>query len=427
MKIFIGKEQLVYSVPVNPATKKWGVYAIPRLWRDVTGKLIIRFNGEIDCGDTDNMQAAPNLYFVSEDNGKSWSPDVNGENKYPPDILNGIASPYVKTGDSLIAFRERKNLDKIENTVSQKEFMAPNGEAIVNSYRYGDISEKAKGMERLRYQSGKLTDVTPVTIDFPEREILVNKKGNNGHEFVDVEERVKQCIFKNNYFSSVIMLDDETLLAVSCGQHPDVNDHYSGVAYLVESNDMGLTWKKRSTIAMDAELPYGYTGDGHETTLTLTKSGVLMCAMRMDMSINPNIEKPICDTMIAVSKDNGFTWKKPFSVSDSSVTPQLVSFENGVTAIVYGRPGVHFKYTLDDGKTWSNSLSIIGKTLKEYRNDGVSDMDSKYSDTCSYSNVFVEKISEDTMLVLYTNMKYDEGDGVKHKSAFVRTVRFVNE
>ena len=72
MKVIIGEERLVYSAPVNEVTNKWGLYAIPRMWRDVSGKIIIRVNGEIDMGDTDNMQGAPNLFFVSEDNGKTW-------------------------------------------------------------------------------------------------------------------------------------------------------------------------------------------------------------------------------------------------------------------------------------------------------------------------------------------------------------------
>ena len=57
----MGEEKLVFSSPINEETKKWGVYAIPRMWRNIDGRLIIRFNGEIDCGDTDNMQVVPNL------------------------------------------------------------------------------------------------------------------------------------------------------------------------------------------------------------------------------------------------------------------------------------------------------------------------------------------------------------------------------
>lgn len=428
MNVIIGEEKLVYSVPINDKTIKWGVYSIPRMWRDISGKLVIRFNGEMDCGDTDNMKIVPNLYFVSVDNGKTWIQDPCGEQNYPIDILNGIGNQYAKIGTSTIAFREKKDRQSIKNIPVRKEFETPIGEAIVHSYKYGDIPDECKGVERLRYtDSGELADVLPVEINFPEREILINAKGHNGTEYVDVEQRVKQCIFKNPYFCSVTPLSDGTLVAVSCGQNPDVCDHYNGVAYLLASDDMGLTWKKRSTIAEDVNMPFGYTGDGHEVTLTRTGSGALVCAMRMEMSIHPDVATPICDTMIAISRDNGYSWETPFSISDSSVTPQVVSFENGIIAVLYGRPGVHFKYSADDGRTWSDSYSIIGKTLEEYRKDGVSDADSKYFDTCSYSNIFVEKIEKNTMLVLYNNAKYDEGDGKKHKAGFVRAVSFLND
>ena len=73
-------------------------------------------------------------------------------------------------------------------------------------------------------------------------------------ELGDVQEKLKQNIFKSPYFSSVIQLKDGTLVALSGGQNPDASGHYNGVAYLVESGDMGLTWKKRSTIAKDENL-----------------------------------------------------------------------------------------------------------------------------------------------------------------------------
>ena len=69
----------------------------------------------------------------------------------------------------------------------------------------------------------------------------------------------------------------------------------------------------------------------------------------------------------------------------------------------------------------------ISGTLEAYRKDGISDANSKYFNTCSYSNVFIEKLSENSMLVLYNNAKYDPGDGLHHKAAFVRTVTFTEE
>lgn len=427
MKVILGKEILVYSVPVNESTQKWGVYSIPRLWRDISGKLIVRFNGEMDCGDTDHQKILPNLHFVSQDQGITWMQESDGDSRYPCDILNGIGTPYTSVEGYTLAFREQSGRKPIHDAPHQKEFLMPNGEAIVYSYRYGDIPEDCKGMEQLRYTPDGKTEVLPVVIDFPEREILINTRGEMGGEYAAVEQRVKQNIFKNTYFSSVTPLPDGTLIAVSCGQNPAVHNRYCGAAYLLESSDLGRSWKKRSTIAESVDLPYGYTGDGHEVSLALTESGVLICAMRMDMSINPDLASPICDTMIAISRDYGYSWEMPFSIADSSVTPQAIAFANGITAVVYGRPGVHFKYSDDDGKTWSRPVSIIGKTLEEYRKAGISDGESKYFDTPSYSNVFVEKLSGDTMLVLYNNAKYDEGDGVPHKAAFVRTVTFSRE
>jgi len=62
-----------------------------------------------------------------------------------------------------------------------------------------------------------------------------------------------------------------------------------------------------------------------------------------------------------------------------------------------------------------------GKTLEEER-AGRSDFDSKYGDSVSYSNFFIEQLSRDSVLVLYNDLKYDEGDGVCHKATFVREI-----
>ena len=72
-KVTIGDKNLVYSPPVTPATKMWGVYSIPRMWRIPSGRLVIRFNGEQDCSDPSMMNAAPHLHFVSDDNGKNMA------------------------------------------------------------------------------------------------------------------------------------------------------------------------------------------------------------------------------------------------------------------------------------------------------------------------------------------------------------------
>ena len=140
------------------------------------------------------------------------------------------------------------------------------------------------------------------------------------------------------------------------------------------------------------------------------------------MSVNPLYDNSPWDTMLAISHDNGYTWEKPVSVADSSVTPHIEALKDGIVFLAYGRPGVHCKISCDNGKTWSNPYPIIGKSLEQERAEGRSDLESKYYDTCSYSNLFVEKISDDSVLVLYTDLKYDPGDGLHHKAGLVRKI-----
>ena len=62
------------------------------------------------------------------------------------------------------------------------------------------------------------------------------------------------------------------------------------------------------------------------------------------------------------------------------------------------------------------------KTLEEERKTGRRDVDIKYSDTSSYSNVFLEEISEDTVIVCYNDLKYPDENGVNTKACFVRKI-----
>ena len=424
-EVTIGEKRLVYSPPVTPATKLWGVYSIPRMWRLPSGRLVIRFNGEQDCSDPDMMNIAPHLHFVSDDDGKTWTFDPNGERNYDKAVLQSNAPPYLRLRDGkIIAIRSKENRKPIKNIPCDKEFLFPNIGCYNKAYPESSIPDECKGMELLTYlDATALPEVTPVYLSFPEWEIVVESKAYSEEGYFDIPNYIKPVHWRNAYISCLTELPDGTIGALVCGQHPDVYDHYCSAIYFVVSEDGGKTWNKRATTAAGIdEVPYGYGGDGHEVSLALTKDGTLVCAMRMDVSVSPKIATPICDCYVTISKDLGRTWCKPFPVADSSVTPQLITLDESVVILFYGRPGVHFKYSEDGGQTWSKPYSIIGKTLKEERAAGKSDFDSKYGDTVSYSNIFIERLSNDSVLVLYNDLKYDEGDGIRHKAAFVREI-----
>lgn len=418
-EVYMEPPVLVYSPPVNEETSKWGVYSIPKMWREPDGTLVIRFNGIEDNGLT--KQCVPDLYFISKDDGNTWEQDVDGKEHYDETVLSGINPPYLKlkSGD-IIAISFEKDCKPIENIPFEKEFIVPNGDSVIHTYQYGNVPADCKGVKLIKIRNGQ-KNVYDIKYDFPEREILVNAKGldRDKNVFVPVPEYVQSNFFWSSYMNGPVEMPDGTLLAIAHGQNPTISDRQCEEVYLVVSDDQGRTWKKRSTIASDVdEYPHGYGGDGGEISLTRATGGNLVCAMRMEMSTPEGFG----DTMIAISKDNGFTWSKPFSASDSSVTPHVVALEDNIVLLIYGRPGVHFKVSEDGGETWGEAHTLIGKTLTEERRAGRRDCDSKYFDSDSYSNTFVEKLSENAILVIYNDLKHLEDDGKLHKAAFVRKI-----
>ena len=414
----ISEPNLVYCAPNNELTLKWGVYAIPKMWREPSGDLIIRVNGEQDDGFT--RQLVPNLYFCSKDNGDTWENVVDGEQKYDLTALMGIDSPYYKckNGD-VIGFSYKKEALPISGVPFIKEYVTPNNGSVIRVYKYSDIPDECKGIKFIRVTNGEKI-VKDIDFDFPEREVAVNAKGNDDGEFLPVPEYVQSNIFWSPYMSCLKEDRDGNLIATSHGQHPEVFDRQCEELYLVESKDSGKTWSKKSLIASDKEkYPFGYAGDGAEHSITQTSNGDLLCVMRMELSTR---EEYFCDALLTRSKDGGKTWSEPVSVADSSVTPHVVALNDGVVILIYGRPGVHFKVSEDNGETWSDAYTIIGKTLSEELNLGKSCFECKYMDMDSYSNTFVEKISDDTILVLYNDMKYKGDDGQEHKATLVRKI-----
>lgn len=424
MSIKISEPRLVYAPQMNEAISKWGVYAIPRMWREPSGELVVRFNGEEDSSDVKNMQRAPNLYFSSSDNGESWVCCPNGNEKYNISVLTGIDPPYrkLKCGDTVFAESVR-GLPPIENIGFQKEFVTPCRDAVVHTYRWGDLPCECRRLMfgRISGENGRV-ERSETQMDFSEREIHVVYKANSGGEFIPVEECVNPHIFRLPYFSAISEVNGE-LVAVTCGQNPDVSDRYYTEVYLIVSYDGGKTWTYRSTVAGGiTEVPYGYGGDGMEVSLAADKKGDLYCVMRMDLSSDPRTDRDnITDTMLCISRDCGHTWSAPRAIADSSVTPHIIALED-VLLLIYGRPGVHVKFSTDRGESWSEPQTLIGKTLKEERENGRSDFESKYGDPDSYCNTFWEYISPREIIVLYNDLRYPDSLNVPTKAAFVRNI-----
>ena len=430
MKVEIVDKILVHSPPVNEYTQKWGVYCIPRLWRALDGTLVVRFNGEEDTDFTENMNSAPNLYFTSSDEGKSWQFCEDGAEKYDICVLSGWDSPYLKCSDGVTrAIRFKEKYEKVNGKAEPiKSFENSYNGAILAVYRQADLPKECFNCELLEYTDiTKAPKVTPISIDFPERELYAVAAAHDEEGILrEVDHHIKPHIFAMPFINCIFEMPDGTLGGLCYGQNPIVSDRYCLEGYFMVSEDKGVTWKKRGLITPNSQdYYYGLVGDGGEMTITVAQNGDLLCVTRTDLSTDHLANNTTCGARLFVSHDNGFTWEGGEEISDESVTPQLRTLKNGVIICAYGRPGVHFKYSCDHGKTWSEPVSIIGKTLKEELAQGKDYMTSKYWDTPSYSNLFAEVLEDDSVLVLYNNQKYDEGDGQNHKAAFIAVLKCV--
>ena len=428
MNVILHEPVPVYVAPVNPATQRWGVCAIPWMWRHPDGRLMIMINGNQDTHSPDHRQDVPNLFFASKDNGNTWEPLEQPSSYFPE--FTGSEPPYVRLKNgSWINFRLNKNRCPMTDLPPVRKVPSANLEHLCYIYRFGDVPDACIAAEVAVYTPDGVPDrVEPGSIDFPDfaLSLIGAAKYTDGKNVMVEEYRPIEELFAPQYHSiqGILELSDGTLAGIMFGQCHSVFDRAYGVIYLVVSEDGGKRWKLRSEIGpYDPELDFGYT---YENSLAIAPNGDLLVVMRTEHCVPKEVER-MTGVMFARSSDLGHTWTKPTAITDSSVTPHLVTLKNGVLVLVYGRPGVHIRYSTDSGFTWSEPISIIGKTLGEHLAAGDDYMDCKYWNMDTYANTFLYAISNDTVLLLYNDMKYQTGDGLNHKAALVRKITFLRE
>ena len=424
VKVTLHEPVPVHVAPVNAATQKWGVCAIPLMWQYPDGRHIIMVNGHQDTNSPYYEQEVKDAYYASSDGGKTWLPVENGEALKPP--FSGAEPPYVRLSDGTwLNLRMQEDLQPVTGEPIKK-ILSANREIHDYVYRWGDLPEEAKAFRFVTYDAaGKETGSFPAQLDFPELETSVIGDGilTDGQAVLETEympiQAPRLCAYR--VIHGIQPLPDGTLGGMTYGQDPDIADRPFENVYMVISEDGGKTWKKRGTVGIfDAEMDLGYT---YENTMTVAPNGDLLVIMRTEHCVPRDIQRRT-DAMFSRSTDMGRTWSKPVPLTDSSVTPHLVTLKNGVIVLVYGRPGVHMIYSTDNGYTWSEPVTIIGKTLKEHEALGDDYMDCKYWNMDTYANTFLSVVSDDTVLLCYNDMKYQTGDGLDHRATMAGRITF---
>jgi len=218
----------------------------------------------------------------------------------------------------------------------------------------------------------------------------------------------------------VTVLPDVTLLWAYASQHPALTDKFFLRSVCLASQDGGHTWRLRGIIADDpAAATRGYDS---EQSLARMPNGDLLCVMRTRLSNNAQDTHYLA---AARSTDDGYTWSAPFSLAEFCVTPHLLVLQNGLVALVYGRPGVHIRASADSGQTWSESLPLVGPSEAEWLAQPLEKWWAALFDhSCANTSVVIT--GPDRFLVAYSDFRYTGDDGNTHKAIKVREVKVAN-
>jgi protocatechuate 3,4-dioxygenase beta subunit len=156
----------------------------------------------------------------------------------------------------------------------------------------------------------------------------------------------------------VIQLLNGDLLSPMQGKFQGDTKHRAIVS---RSVDRGRTWRYQGTIAYNPkdsypELPGQYLGYA-EASIALLPNGQLLAVMRTQYTQYTGEYKPL---NVCWSDDLGKTWTKPVPTTPHlmNIHPNLIVLDNGVVACVYGRPGFHAVFSLDNGRTWQDRISF---------------------------------------------------------------------
>ena len=425
LDVRLRERQVLFVAPDNEGTRQWGVYGCPDMFRDEDGSIVVYDGGYMDTYDIDDSAKASAVAFRSRDNGliwEPWEPQASAT-----ELREGYGAPnkWFSLADGARVQFVPKGPPADLNALG----VTPRG-MVISANEYGlmgichaaDIPLTARTFT-VRYQpaGADTPEVADAVFDVPDWHVAATLKAKTGPAtWPDVRPSFSSLSHGGSglYHGAT---GQEALAEAADGAwisaivHCRATERNSTVFYellCVASTDHGKTWRARGVIVGRAGTTFGATEE-----FSLIRLGdELVCVDRMDQA---TVYDPHRYTVLARSSDNGFTWSAPERVASSSVTPHLVNLENGVVALVFGRPGVHVQFSTDGCRSWGALTSLIGKTAEEEVAAGRDLLDAMYRDTVSYSNTRTVITGPDRFLVLYTDFKYG---GEQRKAIVVQEV-----
>lgn len=396
LDVEVGEPRLIMAGPVGET--RWGHWQFPILSKLRDGRLLVVVQVE---DDSMLSYGKPGKPFISSDNGKTWAlADLRKEGL--PEALgvafNAVLS--VPNGD-LVAFTIQTNLAKKDLPLPMLIATIPESYGqVISYYRARDLPQELSVVKMVRLSRGSHKWVEEEAfLDIPNRLVGCNAK----------EGMIPRPMFQTGKFVSA---DDGSLLFVAPMKilEPDGRVPARAVNYCLRSTDNGHTWKLRGRVAYN---PYAYQDDLAEPDLCATADGTLVCVLRTTDG------KGLGPMLLTTSRDSGKTWSRLRLLENFGDVPRLLTLENGVTVLSYGRPGVRLLFSADGtGQCWEHPVAILpGPSLDKKVN-----WYSMEAESCGNNSNLVP-LGPDRFLMAYSDFTYRDDTGNVRKAIFTREIQ----
>lgn len=425
-RVIPGERQLILCSP--PGEERWGFYQFPDMIRTPGGDMILAINVGCDC---DIGRHDPSLFYISRNQGHTWQPISLEEIDLSPRVFTFSDGSQARFGASNYIYHvhtyghplpwmwldpQALGADPLPGVLDDSY-----GHSQYVLYRYMDIPEALRAVPAAwRPSPDAPWEEGSLLMDDPEMLLCclahVRWWDDQG---LEIREPQMKRILKPAP-REVVLLPDDTLLWAEYSTHPA--SYEKGVPYfcvtLYASTDKGRNWHKRAMIADNTALTTdGYSGGEHE--IHRMPNGDLYCVMRTEMGSNARLTRYLA---AARSTDNGFTWSTPEAIAPFSVTPHLLILENGLAAVVYGRPGVYARASADSGCHWSDGLPIVGPPEAELLQDTwwAVPYGAYSGDKISCGNLGALASGPDRFVLAYSDFRHVNAAGERCKAIYVQ-------
>ena len=428
MKFSMGPEQVILR-GIRPEEQLWGAYQFPRPY-DLGDRLVVAVHVTEDNIKSFGQQ---NRWMESRDRGKTWreiDPAVaaecglrlpDGDRIYFP-MENGVSlANYAPEPQEYLTPGYDFSRQAEEGTLPIPDgFTCWPGGVQINAYNARRLPPSLAGSEwrMLRIPAGKTRPIEErAAVDWP----YLTRVVFNGPGY--------DAILKPIFPRGTPKLGPDGAIWVSAfsgeGHLDPENGQYSPYysAELFRSEDRGRSFQRRGHMEYPAdgrEYPY-QSGGFSDSDFEFMSDGSILWLFRSAWYASTGYEW--APMYWARSMDGGFTWTRPKEFAPVGILPRLCTLQNGITLALYARPGIFMKACKDGkGLEWSEPFEIMTAGDRSALAN-VSVKNPRFHDwDGACNNPEMLPLTENSVLVFYSDFYYPDGEGIKRKTILCREI-----